>query len=413
MQPRRLGTWRCSLAAGRKVRCCTTLACVPSCHVGCVTSYASRAGAVFDAVDLYNSATGTWSTAQLSVARSRLAAASVGNMALFAGGGLHAPNEVPWRGTLLRVWGACGKGRFRMAYKRLQSPPLFHFPAHQLSSLAHGRSQAQTPSTFTALQQSQHPRSLYRSRIFFLAFSKVCYSHLAPPQHLPMRNSSSMHHWHVSHAPDLRPGRRHRMGSGVSFIRCCSCLRLHAAVRVCPSSIARRVPVKLCCCASTAPPPGQRPSTRQLHVFKRAGRRVPNPPTSQPFYCIQLILFFSYRSIVDSMRTRFSRHSDILDPLLQSLKLLSLLSPPAPPHLLHALCQASQALRQSISLHHSLLLALAAREGPVTSLSPSPVDDPVLLALRGSGAMAELFAARVAAAEVAAALFHSQGVRSR
>jgi hypothetical protein len=104
------------------------------------------------------------------------------------------------------------------------------------------------------------------------------------------------------------------------------------------------------------------------------------------------------------MRTRFSHHSDILDPLLQSLKLISSLSPPAPPHLLHALCQASQALRQSISLHHSLLLALAAREGPVSSLSPSPVDDPVLLALRGSGAMAELFAARDAATEVAAAL---------
>ncbi len=37
-------------------------------------------------VDLYNSATGTWSTAQLSVGRYILAAASVGNVALFAGG---------------------------------------------------------------------------------------------------------------------------------------------------------------------------------------------------------------------------------------------------------------------------------------------------------------------------------------
>jgi hypothetical protein len=37
-------------------------------------------------VDLYNSATGAWSTAQLSVARERIAATSVGNMALFAGG---------------------------------------------------------------------------------------------------------------------------------------------------------------------------------------------------------------------------------------------------------------------------------------------------------------------------------------
>jgi hypothetical protein len=40
----------------------------------------------FDVVDLYNSATGVWSTAQLSVARTELAATSVGNVALFAGG---------------------------------------------------------------------------------------------------------------------------------------------------------------------------------------------------------------------------------------------------------------------------------------------------------------------------------------
>jgi hypothetical protein len=37
-------------------------------------------------VDLYNSATGAWSTAQLSVARYGLAATSVGNAAIFAGG---------------------------------------------------------------------------------------------------------------------------------------------------------------------------------------------------------------------------------------------------------------------------------------------------------------------------------------
>jgi hypothetical protein len=39
-----------------------------------------------NAVDLYNSASGTWSTAQLSVGRSWLAATSVGNVAIFAGG---------------------------------------------------------------------------------------------------------------------------------------------------------------------------------------------------------------------------------------------------------------------------------------------------------------------------------------
>ena len=38
-------------------------------------------------VDVYNGTTGAWSTAQLSVARYYLAAASVGNVALFAGGG--------------------------------------------------------------------------------------------------------------------------------------------------------------------------------------------------------------------------------------------------------------------------------------------------------------------------------------
>ena len=39
-----------------------------------------------NATDLYNSASGTWSTAQLSVARYELAATSVGNVAIFAGG---------------------------------------------------------------------------------------------------------------------------------------------------------------------------------------------------------------------------------------------------------------------------------------------------------------------------------------
>ena len=41
---------------------------------------------LYIAVDLYNSASGTWSTAQLSVARYGLAATSVGNVAIFAGG---------------------------------------------------------------------------------------------------------------------------------------------------------------------------------------------------------------------------------------------------------------------------------------------------------------------------------------
>jgi hypothetical protein len=43
-------------------------------------------GGSSNAADLYNSASGTWSTAQLSVARYYLAATSVGNVAIFAGG---------------------------------------------------------------------------------------------------------------------------------------------------------------------------------------------------------------------------------------------------------------------------------------------------------------------------------------
>jgi hypothetical protein len=46
----------------------------------------SATGGFSSAVDLYTLATRTWSTAQLSVARQALAATSVGNFALFAGG---------------------------------------------------------------------------------------------------------------------------------------------------------------------------------------------------------------------------------------------------------------------------------------------------------------------------------------
>ena len=46
----------------------------------------SAAGNYSNVVDIYNGITGLWSTAQLSVARYGLTAASVGNVALFAGG---------------------------------------------------------------------------------------------------------------------------------------------------------------------------------------------------------------------------------------------------------------------------------------------------------------------------------------
>jgi hypothetical protein len=46
----------------------------------------STAGAYYRVVDVYNSNTGAWSLAQLSVPRSTVAAISVGSLALFAGG---------------------------------------------------------------------------------------------------------------------------------------------------------------------------------------------------------------------------------------------------------------------------------------------------------------------------------------
>jgi hypothetical protein len=41
---------------------------------------------VYNATDVFDSATGRWSTAELSVARSGFAAVSVGTFAIFAGG---------------------------------------------------------------------------------------------------------------------------------------------------------------------------------------------------------------------------------------------------------------------------------------------------------------------------------------
>ncbi len=46
----------------------------------------ATAGAYSTRVDVYNGASGAWSTAQLSFPRGFFAAASVGNLALFAGG---------------------------------------------------------------------------------------------------------------------------------------------------------------------------------------------------------------------------------------------------------------------------------------------------------------------------------------
>ena len=64
----------------------------------CLPLMCATAGVYVTRVDVYNGATGAWSTAQLSVARYYLAAASVGNVALFAGG-------VGVSALLCRDWG--------------------------------------------------------------------------------------------------------------------------------------------------------------------------------------------------------------------------------------------------------------------------------------------------------------------
>jgi hypothetical protein len=51
-----------------------------------------------DVVDVYNSATGTWSTARLSLGRDRIAAISVGNVAVFAGGYIQGASLFLWQG---------------------------------------------------------------------------------------------------------------------------------------------------------------------------------------------------------------------------------------------------------------------------------------------------------------------------
>jgi hypothetical protein len=109
----------------------------------------------------------------------------------------------------------------------------------------------------------------------------------------------------------------------------------------------------------------------------------------------------TYHDVIESMRADFSRHTTIINPLLLSVTHLSALSPSAALPLLHLITQATQALRESIAMHHFLLLALAARPGPVSTLSPSPARDPVLQALAGQGALAELLAAEKAASDLA------------
>ena len=69
------------------------------CGSDCVLMRATAGDGVSNVVDLYDSGTGRWSTAQLSQARNQLSATSVGTMAFFAGGATN--------GELLRIVFVC------------------------------------------------------------------------------------------------------------------------------------------------------------------------------------------------------------------------------------------------------------------------------------------------------------------
>ncbi len=58
------------------------------CGSDCFLMRATAAYGFSNVVDLYDSGTGRWSTAQLSQARGALSATSVGTVAIFAGGGI-------------------------------------------------------------------------------------------------------------------------------------------------------------------------------------------------------------------------------------------------------------------------------------------------------------------------------------
>jgi hypothetical protein len=77
---------------------------------GCRLTGVIAGSVISNAVDVYNSASGTWSTAQLSVARRSLAATSVGSVAIFAGG--VTPGNFNFHAVCLgaAVWvDACGR----------------------------------------------------------------------------------------------------------------------------------------------------------------------------------------------------------------------------------------------------------------------------------------------------------------
>ena len=73
------------------------------CGSDCFLMRATAGGVFSNVVDLYDSGTGRWSTAQLSQARCCLSATSVGTVAIFAGG------EISYSKLLRIVFVCCAR----------------------------------------------------------------------------------------------------------------------------------------------------------------------------------------------------------------------------------------------------------------------------------------------------------------
>ena len=262
------------------------------------------AGACLNAVDLYDSVTGKWSTARLSVARSRLAATSVGNMALFAGGGLHLPNEVPWRGWVcknccvlmvhvalvqyeclravserhrvlelqVRVLLRLTRARIRLRYRRClsrcstsstrePSPPRPSSPRHSTrcssSSFSSSLPPPATPICLTRshLQTLPPPSNGFKAFVHQLLQQPMCArSNLLASKHrhrrasvctAPLRTSS----WAMTHAPPTRHAHKSRQTLTVLSSTQCSTASAHTLPSSNPCSSPSRTS------ASFRPPP--------------------------------------------------------------------------------------------------------------------------------------------------------------
>ena len=86
-----IGCFTCIFCAWFCVSECPSI----DCFLSCDSADNADDFTSIDVVDLYNGVTGTWSTARLSVGRENFAAASVGEVALFAGG-ISAISAVLW-----------------------------------------------------------------------------------------------------------------------------------------------------------------------------------------------------------------------------------------------------------------------------------------------------------------------------